>query len=1413
MHKRIFWKKIKQNKAFTLLEMLVVVALIVILLAFSALSISGWVKTFKMTELNNYAKTIYLEAQNQLSAKEVEGGLLAFYGEVLDEGIPFLDAAPKDYYEGDASWDQLCYVTNFAGTNSILSQLIPANAYVNDMGGYYLIELNPQTGDIYSVFYWESGNEFIHNYADIQSYDRDSDTRESIELGYYGGSSVLDEATISSPFDLDQKVEVINAEELYLKISYKATDVLKHYYTTGLTIECSVYDEEGDAGYVWTTEVDVNAGKNITISNGRLEVYILLDSIQHSFTQITSDIYGNSLTAGDNLTVEVHSKFSQGAYYFEQTSKIDSGFNSLFASKKVEGDTTTIYISKLRHLRNLDSSYYSVAGGTANYVIELTTDLDMETTECVWSGDTYVGSSVGRMVYGMSPIINTGLLKNTSGTTTIDGANKLIKNLVITASSNEVGLFASTENVAFKNIHLVDITVNAGGYNNVGTLAGIISGGSVENCGAYLSTYFDNGTGKQYYSEQASETYGNKMEERYDTFCVNGAENVGGLFGKVLNGATLTKTYSAVKVKGETNVGGFIGYADSVAITKSYASGDVIGNVINVGGFIGYSTGITVTDAYSTSDIYGADIIGGLLGYTDNSRFKNCYAYGEVLTLAGTTNFDVNNDGTISAADGDIRAGGLLSVAGCGENTESVDNTCFYMTQSLYNNHGEFDGFTELAEGYGNLVKNELTANNSYPYDATLLYKEFPFDAVMEHHYGDWALQYLVNTSLVYYEKYANGSYGYYCVTTLTKDDGSIADGYVWVLNTLRNTECIEDGYALLSRYYLEKFDYELQIGSTGTTDISGTVTVENQYEAGRTSDIAVLLRQQGFLEFKAYEPIEGSTESDYSADYSGKAVKDIFSVSGMYLYQLPYNLQCTDRYYVTNFYDKFIVYNGIEKTSSGEKTPVIGGTSATEGVSFFYCPHYAKTAVNPGTSGDDDSQLKNPAKVYVRSARQLNALGRYPYYWNEEGGMADEMTYVQEVDINFGSYVKTYCGEGFNLMDTSVENPVRNVPIGMPSYSDTYKQFQNTYDGQCNKIIDYCLDSDQQFVGLFGETKGATLKNIVMVVSSDGAGRVVSRDFYDESGDGNHKRGGLGALVGLLYEENNTVTNCVAAGYDVIYVLKNEPPSGKNITVGVAVGGLVGFSMSNISNCAAENDILFQLECDYSKNTGTVFLGGLAGSFFYGNLSNSYSGGTIRIIGGDTYELGRLRVGGLCPGFLQTGDGDSSISSNSTIYYQNLYTYTEIDDSVWNIKSSFSQFIPTVGTLCCTNPLNQTYLTGWSTKCFVKDLGWKTDTSNSYYLSSVITEEMEEKVDDETKEYYQYYKKFVLLLLKTVTHEQTCESISYEDLLNMTGTYSLQAVDSYPYAEELQGQDYPFPEFITDANGNLVHYGDWPTK
>ena len=73
--------------------------------------------------------------------------------------------------------------------------------------------------------------------------------------------------------------------------------------------------------------------------------------------------------------------------------------------------------------------------------------------------------------------------------------------------------------------------------------------------------------------------------------------------------------------------------------------------------------------------------------------------------------------------------------------------------------------------------------------------QSFPFASVIEKtdvnqdgeleslvHYGDWPKAFVIDTSLVYYERYADGGYGYYCVTTLsnnTRQEGDNSLGFL----------------------------------------------------------------------------------------------------------------------------------------------------------------------------------------------------------------------------------------------------------------------------------------------------------------------------------------------------------------------------------------------------------------------------------------------------------------------------------------------------------------------------------------------------------------------------------------------------------------------------------------------------------
>ena len=83
MRKKHFLKQ-KYNKGYTLTEVLIVVAIIVILAGVSIIGIAELKENIKMSELDDYAEIIYLEAQDQLGIVEVEGALESYHKEIRE---------------------------------------------------------------------------------------------------------------------------------------------------------------------------------------------------------------------------------------------------------------------------------------------------------------------------------------------------------------------------------------------------------------------------------------------------------------------------------------------------------------------------------------------------------------------------------------------------------------------------------------------------------------------------------------------------------------------------------------------------------------------------------------------------------------------------------------------------------------------------------------------------------------------------------------------------------------------------------------------------------------------------------------------------------------------------------------------------------------------------------------------------------------------------------------------------------------------------------------------------------------------------------------------------------------------------------------------------------------------------------
>ena len=1468
-------KKLQQNRAFTMMEMLIAVAVMVILLGISMLGISRLVKDLKMTELDNYAKILYLEAQNQLAALEVEGQLSVLYQEVAKENGKYYEEyknhkltqfpadydaqVPESYYEG------LYY---FAKEDSLVKNFIPLDS-VSEENGTYILEINPETGDVYGVFYWEQSNvnmptEASEAYAFLQNMqaeegnanNRTLTSRSEYEIGYYGGMS--GGGISSSSYRLNQKSEIVNGEELYLKISYDYNKrVIEHINGTAALFQVEITVVGKTSGAEWSPEFDIR--DNYLLKEGRIETGFLLDGMGEgqSFAEITA---GKGFIPGEDISVSVKTIFQYDNIVLKEHAQTHT-VNSLFyevTEEKVEGlmETEierTIGVSCVRHLRNLGETYYNgditilSEGKTINKLqILQCNDIDFSFDNYVFEERRYT-ESADRPITEIEPIQNTALFENeTRGfEVSIYGNSYVIQHLVVRAQKDNAGLFAILNEVNVTNVKLEDFTLYANGLKNVGALAGQAIGGRIEHSGVYLAPYYRDAEGvKIYYNQEKDSRYGTVMARHYAQMYVIGGTNVGGLIG-LTDKTLISDCYGAVQVKGTQNVGGLIGKAANQKIANSYATGDVShlsteGNAI--GGFVGNAVNIQIDGAYAAGDVYGANRIGGFVGISDNGYYKNASSYGQVRNVYGYTDFATG-----------IRVGGFVSEIG---NNDGDVDTLGYLFQVGYNANEDVFGDTGLKRDYS-FFANQATEGTakavSYPYDGNLLYKAFPFKLVTDSHYGDWPSQYYINNALVYYEKYEDGSYGYYSVTKLTDttNTNTATEDYVWVLDSLRDEICIEDGYALLSMFYLDSVDYSVyqfvdgswkyaQKSESNTSPSTGTLKVSMDTYG---EDTMVLLSQQGSLVFNAYE----ATDKPYSANYEGKPIMSSFSTNGMYLYQLPYELQNTYRYNVDNFYDVIVFEEGYAVGNlKNEDENEVGGTPVIMDEVYYYSPHFARLAINPGlgvsdsTNTTDFVELEAPDVVYVRSARQLNALGRVPYYWNDKGGGTDLITYEQQVDINFSTYAlqngeKIYCGKTFDLLAFDTE--YANQPIGQRA-SDTgsYGAFQNDYNGNYHKIIDYCVKSSNQYVGLFGEIykdDGATvaqIQNVVMLVSDEdsdsNAGRIIGTYQEKSNASGNNRqRTGVGALVGSDYTVGQTdgeasvftVYNCAVAGYEVEYHI-TPTTTGYQQPLGIALGGMIGYSRGNVAQSTANNDVKLVARANLTGDTAAVMIGGFTGSAFFGTTLNCYAGGSIDVDDNNgTCYVNRLRIGGFCPGWMEA-PGIENTSNDEDVRYQNIYSFTTISDNVWSVRESsdgnyFNHLIPTVSRM----RLYYEWRLFNGTK-------WHTDSENgskavrvpgfSYYLTTVFTDEIMANVSEEAREYFERASN---------NKPKTCDPVSYENLSDFTwvtsndtygNTVKFIATELYPTLEKANNS-YPFPAFNFVMKGEekiYVHYGDWPS-
>lgn len=383
-------EKLKERKGFTLIEMMIVVAVIAILTGLVSVGIYGYMTSAYMIRVNDTAKTVFLASQNYLTEQKQLGKLEEFneiaesYGGAVSEeelkNILLTNDSSFDFaaYKDKYGTDTVRYIALSAGEGATASEnpiYTIVKRYMNEddlLGHTFFMEYDTKTGVVRSVFYTEKANSLSYN-GDLADKSnvilRDSDTLRDKRQGYYGVESTsLKETAENITVFAPKNVRLVNGERLYAQwqeSNYLSPEERRNGYVTGanddfndvslrqyLVYDVSVYRMNGsDEELLFTvsglnpdmakgstiTAADVAAGDGVRLSyNSDTNVcQLILDDIDHSIYETygtgSTDprvVVEEQIKAEDMIFCRVSERLDGHAYLTGESGGVSTNYQS-----------------------------------------------------------------------------------------------------------------------------------------------------------------------------------------------------------------------------------------------------------------------------------------------------------------------------------------------------------------------------------------------------------------------------------------------------------------------------------------------------------------------------------------------------------------------------------------------------------------------------------------------------------------------------------------------------------------------------------------------------------------------------------------------------------------------------------------------------------------------------------------------------------------------------------------------------------------------------------------------------------------------------------------------------------------------------------------------------------------------------
>ena len=414
-------------------------------------------------------------------------------------------------------------------------------------------------------------------------------------------------------------------------------------------------------------------------------------------------------------------------YIFEDNEEDRTTYFQVKTNTYINTDSTGIYVNYIEDLIEIAENVNTNKTTYVDRTIYLLRDLDMDnrasyrnpdaqskydynknrTTETLWDELHTEGCNYGLIPIGSGPFFNGNF----------DGCGHALINFKIGQGESNTGLFGGIQDGSVVNIEIKGNTI-VNGSTNVGTIAGLVIDGTVENCCNHYST-------------------GGSM--------IATGSCIGGIVGNASGKTVIKNCVNAKNITINTSsapTGGIVG-VNSGSIINCYNLGNIIvESGSNIGGICGYGSG-NIVNCYNEGEIIGKYYVTGICGYIgNNSKILNSYNKGHIKALtspaagiycanSGVSGLEINNNYNMGLVEFNINGQmtnyiGQITTSG----TDADVQNCYYELDKIIDYQQAGTGLSKYYMLSNDFVKllndNQQTIDTDYALSKWILADDGP---------------------------------------------------------------------------------------------------------------------------------------------------------------------------------------------------------------------------------------------------------------------------------------------------------------------------------------------------------------------------------------------------------------------------------------------------------------------------------------------------------------------------------------------------------------------------------------------------------------------------------------------------------------------------------------------------------------